>query len=77
MDHSQLESKLTEVYQIGCKKEAEVTVYVEAVREQERISWQQSVETSLEKLKGIGEKRKELFMEYLKEELKKAGTCIR
>lgn len=72
-----MESKLTEAYQIGCKKETEVAVCVEAEREKERISWQKSVETSLEKLKGIGEKRKELFMEYLKEELKKAGICIR
>ena len=34
-------------------------------------------DTEIRYLKGIGEKRKELFMEYLKENLKKAGICIK
>ena len=78
MDHSQMEDKLTIAYRMGCN---ETMKAAERAMKRERgerdKSWQQAVETSLENLKGIGEKRKELFMEYLKENLKKAGICIK
>ena len=76
MDHSQMETKLTEAYLKGYEKAGE---YITA-QEQDRIflhqSWRDAVKQSISSLPGIGPKRKELFAEYLKENLKKAGICI-
>lgn len=67
MDHRQLEEKMSEVLELG---------KTEAGEEKDTI-WQQAVEEALKSLPGIGPKRKELFMEYLRGNLKVAGICIK
>ena len=56
MDHRQMEDRLTEAYARG---------HCLAARK-----WQQAVEETLEKTKGIGPRRKELFLEQLKLKIK-------
>lgn len=72
MDHSQMERKLTEAMEIGYCKDREG-----AVLEENNWHWRQAVEDALEALPGIGVKRKELFMEYLRQNLGEVGICIR
>lgn len=76
LDHNQLERKLTEVAAMG-QQEDYTEENVKQIMRIERETWEDAVKTTLADLKGIGEKRKELFMEYLKERLREAGICIR
>lgn len=78
MDHAQLEQCLTEVMWMGYTASEEGTDrdIRQEVKNNNR-GWQQAVQAAVTTMKGIGEKRKELFMEYLKIELEKAGICTK
>lgn len=78
-DHNQIEIVLQSAYtkgygaghRDGWEKRQEYAAQEAGKKaEQERSRWQQAVEKSLDMLKGIGEKRKGLFLDYLKENLK-------
>ena len=78
MDHMQLEQCLTEVMWMGYTASEEGTDRdIRQEVENNNRGWQQAVQTVVKTMKGIGEKRKELFMEYLKIELEKAGICTK
>ena len=77
MDHQQIEDRLTAAYRLGQAEMAELRQKLDHDRKIQDLNWQQAVFTSMEQLKGLGEKRKELFTEYLKENLKKVGICIK
>lgn len=76
MDHAQMEQRLTEAMSLGyaagkAERDREITCAVEETGRR----WQSAVQKAVKALKGIGEKRKELLMEYVEIELEKEGIC--
>lgn len=78
MDHAQLEQCLTDVMWMGYRASEEGTDRdIRREVEENNRNWQQAVRRAVEAIKGIGDKRKSLLMEYLEIELKKVHICLK
>lgn len=78
MDHAQMEQCLTDVMWMGYTASEEGTDReISREIEENNQNWQQAVQTAVEALKGIGDKRRSLLMEYLEIELKKVNICLK
>lgn len=78
MDHAQMEQCLTDVMWMGYRASEEGTDRdIRREVEENNRNWQQAVQKTVEVLKGIGEKRKNLLMEHLEIELRKANICLK
>lgn len=76
MDHAQMEQRLTEAMRLGyTASEAERDLEIALAVEETGRRWHQALQKAVKALRGIGEKRKELLMEYVKIELEKEGIC--
>lgn len=78
MDHAQMETRLTEAMQLGyTESEAERDLEIRMAVEENNSCWQQAVQETVSRMKGIGEKRKKALTESLEAELRKAGICMK
>lgn len=91
MGRAQMERYLTEVMELGYRQgytDSETETDVEfRLAEKDRDAeisqvlgennrrWEKAVRKAVDTMKGVGRKRKELLMEYLKIETERAGIC--
>lgn len=81
MDHRELEERLSLIYKKGFEEGHKDGFQKQASRgkdilEAARRNWQQDLEAALEETKGIGQARKELFLENLKQKRERSDGYV-